>query len=97
MADKPTAIVDLENIFGELEGLGWAADATKTTISQSFKFKNFVEAFAWMTQAALLAEKLGHHPDWSNSYNRVEVSLTTHSAGGLTALDVQLAKALSKI
>lgn len=97
MTDKSLEIVDLENVFSELEGLGWTADATKTTISQSFKFKNFVEAFAWMTQAALLAEKIGHHPDWSNSYNRVEVSLTTHSTGGLTALDVQLAKALSKI
>lgn len=81
----------------ELKAQGWTTNKDKTVIHQSFKFKTFIEAFAWMTQAAMLAEKHNHHPDWSNSYNRVDVSLTTHSAGGITKLDIELAKAFSGI
>ncbi|MBK9180653.1 MAG: 4a-hydroxytetrahydrobiopterin dehydratase [Acidimicrobiales bacterium] len=58
-------------------------------------FKDFVEAFGFMSMVALLAERLGHHPDWSNSWNRVEIKLTTHAAGGLTELDVALAGAIN--
>jgi len=60
-------------------------------IKREFKFKNFIEAFSFMTAVALEAEKLNHHPDWSNSYNRVNVALTTHSAGGITQNDFDLA------
>jgi 4a-hydroxytetrahydrobiopterin dehydratase len=63
----------------------------------SFRFANFVEAFAFMTEAALLAERMNHHPDWRNVYRQVDVDLTTHDAGGLTALDFALAKAMSLI
>lgn len=71
---------------------GWAAAEGRDAISRSFKFKDFAQAFAWMTRAALAAEKLDHHPEWFNVYNKVEVTLSTHDAGGVTALDVQLAK-----
>jgi 4a-hydroxytetrahydrobiopterin dehydratase len=60
-------------------------------LTKSFQFKNFVQAFGFMTQVALRAEALNHHPDWSNSYHRVSISLTTHDVGGLTALDFKLA------
>ncbi|PWE29619.1 4a-hydroxytetrahydrobiopterin dehydratase [Pararhodobacter marinus] len=77
-----------------LKAAGWTHDAGADTISRSFRFKDFSAAFGWMTRAALAAEKLDHHPDWSNVYNRVEVSLTTHDVKGLTELDVKLAEAM---
>lgn len=80
-----------------LEGLpGWSLAAEGDAISRSFIFGNFSEAFAFMTRAALAAEKLDHHPDWSNSYKKVEVRLSTHDAGGLTELDFELAKGMSR-
>jgi len=64
----------------------------KTAFAFSYKFANFRDAFAWMTRMALLAEKLDHHPEWFNVYNKVEVTLTTHDAGGVTAKDSELAE-----
>ena len=64
---------------------------------RTFKFGSFVEAFGWMTSVALVAEKLDHHPEWKNVYNRVEVELTTHDAGGITALDFDLAAKMSEL
>ena len=63
-------------------------------IERAYKFADFVEAFAFMTRTALLAEKADHHPEWSNVYNKVEVRLTTHDAGGLSARDFALAAAI---
>lgn len=70
----------------------WNVDDGSSSMSKSFKFKNFGQAFAFMTQCALVAEKMDHHPEWFNVYNRVDVKLTTHDSKGLTELDVQLAK-----
>ena len=72
-------------------------DATDTTISKTFVFKNFVQAFGFMTQAAIVAEKMNHHPEWSNVYKTVNVTLTTHDAGGLTELDIKLAKHMDEL
>jgi 4a-hydroxytetrahydrobiopterin dehydratase len=81
-----------------LRGLGgWAYDAAGAAISRVFKFKDFSEAFAFMVRVALAAEKAGHHPDWSNSYNSVTIALSTHDAGGLTDKDITLAKAIDKL
>lgn len=81
-----------------LSGLnGWAYDEAAGAIRHEFKFQDFSEAFGFMTRVALAAEKAGHHPDWSNSYNKVSVALSTHSAGGLTQNDVDLAKAIDAI
>ena len=74
---------------------GWTETPERNAIRKSFKFKSFNEAFAFMTRAALVAEKLDHHPDWSNVYNRVEVTLSTHSAGGVTELDIAFAKKMN--
>ncbi|MEO0547170.1 MAG: 4a-hydroxytetrahydrobiopterin dehydratase [Pseudomonadota bacterium] len=75
----------------------WSHDAERDAIHRQFKFANFIEAFGFMTSAALIAEKMNHHPEWSNVYNRVDVTLTTHDAHGLTDLDVALAKALDAL
>ena len=80
-------------IDATLAGLpGWtrAGDG----IERSYRFADFTRAFAWMTRAALLAEKADHHPEWSNVWNKVEVRLTTHDSGGITAKDVALATAI---
>lgn len=74
-----------------LEQNGWTKSADGKALEKTFKFANFVEAFGFMTRAAIHAEKLNHHPEWFNVYNRVEVKLTTHDTGGLSELDVKLA------
>jgi 4a-hydroxytetrahydrobiopterin dehydratase len=74
---------------------GWTLAADGDAIQRSFTFANFSEAFAFMTRAAMAAEKLDHHPEWSNVYKTVDVRLTTHDAGGLTELDFKLAKRMN--
>jgi 4a-hydroxytetrahydrobiopterin dehydratase len=71
---------------------GWSELSGRDAIAKSFKFKSFSEAFGFMTRTALEAEKMDHHPEWSNVYNKVDVVLSTHSAGGVTELDVKLAQ-----
>lgn len=72
---------------------GWArAEGPRDAIARTYRFDDFNAAFGFMTRAALAAEKLDHHPEWFNVYNRVEVTLTTHDAGGVTDLDVTLAR-----
>jgi 4a-hydroxytetrahydrobiopterin dehydratase len=70
---------------------GWSDVPGRDAITKSFKFKNFNEAFGFMSRVALAAEKMDHHPEWSNVYNKVDVVLATHDAGGVTELDVKLA------
>lgn len=70
---------------------GWHFVEGRDAIAKTYTFKNFVEAFGFMTRTALVAEKLNHHPEWSNIYRTVHVTLTTHDAGGITELDVKLA------
>jgi 4a-hydroxytetrahydrobiopterin dehydratase len=67
----------------------WHIESDK--LSKTFKFKSFIRAFGWMSQIAIWAEKLNHHPEWFNVYNKVEVKLTTHDVGGLSELDFKLA------
>ncbi|MBB6465808.1 4a-hydroxytetrahydrobiopterin dehydratase [Aminobacter carboxidus] len=74
---------------------GWTLAADGLSMSRSFVFKNFSEAFAFMTRVAMAAEQLDHHPDWSNVYKTVDVTLNTHDAGGLTELDIKLAKRMN--
>ena len=69
----------------------------KNTIFRDFKFKTFIEAFSFMTAIAFEAEKLNHHPDWSNSYNKVKIVLTNHEAGGVTQLDFKLAEIIDRV
>ena len=75
---------------------GWREVAGRDAMTRTFVFADFVEAFGFMTKAALVAERMDHHPEWSNVYKTVNVLLTTHDAGGLTMKDVELARAMEK-
>jgi 4a-hydroxytetrahydrobiopterin dehydratase len=75
----------------------WQLLAERDAIRRTFTFKDFNAAFGFMTRIALLAEQLNHHPEWSNVFNRVEVTLSTHDAGGLTETDLKLAEAIDRI
>jgi 4a-hydroxytetrahydrobiopterin dehydratase len=84
---------DIEQRLRELDG--WSLADGK--LAREFKFEDFVGAFGFMTRAAMHAEKMDHHPEWSNVYNKVRVELVTHSAGGITELDFALAKKLGEL
>jgi 4a-hydroxytetrahydrobiopterin dehydratase len=76
---------------------GWTEVAGRDAITRTFEFKDFNEAFGFMTRAALVAEKSDHHPEWFNVYKKVEVTLSTHDAGGLTERDIALAAAMDRL
>ncbi len=76
---------------------GWTEVAGQDAIRKTFKFGDFSRAFAFMTRVALRAEQLDHHPEWSNVYDKVEVTLSTHDAGGVTELDVALARFIDEV
>ena len=76
---------------------GWSEVKDRDAISKKFVFADFNAAFGFMTRAALIAEKMDHHPEWFNVYKNVEVTLSTHDAGGVTAKDVTLAEAMDKL
>lgn len=81
----------------ELLDAGWTLVDGRDAVQKTFVFKNFVEAFGFMTKVAIHAEKLNHHPEWSNVYKTVEVTLTTHDTGGLSQLDAKLAKTMDRL
>jgi 4a-hydroxytetrahydrobiopterin dehydratase len=94
MAQKLTA----EGRKAALAGLaGWSDVKGRDAITRKFVFADFNQAFGFMTRAALIAEKLDHHPEWFNVYKTVEVTLATHDAGGVTELDVKLAEAMNRL
>src|SRR5919107_4719737 len=76
---------------------GWAMVEGRDAITKRFVFDDFVAAFGWMTRVALVAERMNHHPEWSNVYRTVEVTLSTHDAGGLTRRDVELARRMDQV
>jgi 4a-hydroxytetrahydrobiopterin dehydratase len=84
-----------DEALGELSE--WILHADRAAIERQFHFKSFSEAFAFMTRVALIAEKQGHHPEWSNVYDRVSITLTTHEAGGLSERDIRMARAIDRL
>lgn len=76
---------------------GWTLAEGRDALTKRFTFGSFVEAFGWMTRVALVAERLDHHPEWTNVYRTVDVTLTTHAAGGLTRRDVELAQHMDRL
>ena len=86
-------IEDLENLTKN----GWEKSADGVAIKKTFIFSNFIEALGWMVKTAVWAEKLNHHPEWSNVYKTVDVLLTTHDEGSITILDIKLAKKMDKL
>jgi 4a-hydroxytetrahydrobiopterin dehydratase len=93
MAEKLTGETR-QRVLAELPG--WSEVDGRDAIYKSFRFKNFNQAFAFMTRVALMAEKMDHHPEWFNVYNRVDVTLVTHDADGVTDRDVRLARFIEK-
>ena len=91
MPNKLTQIERNDELLSLLNN-DWKIDDNRDAISKKFKFKSFIQAFSWMTSVAIIAEKMDHHPEWAKVYNTVEVTLTTHSVGGLTKLDLTLAR-----
>jgi len=93
MTDEKLSGTARARVLHELEG--WSEAKGRDAITRTFQFKNFNQAFGFMSRVALVAEKMDHHPEWSNVYGRVEVTLSTHTAGGLTEKDVALAKKMN--
>ena len=89
MTNAPLNSNDIATALTQLPD--WNANPDSTAIHRQFKFKTFKSAFAFMTMAAMKAEQMDHHPEWANVYNKVDVTLTTHDASGLTQLDITLA------
>ena len=87
---KPLSPSERAEILPSLDG--WSLVEDRDAIRKRFVFDDFNAAFGWMTRVALMAEQMNHHPEWSNVYNRVEITLSTHDAGGLTERDIRLAK-----
>ena len=76
---------------------GWQKTSDDKGIFKEFNFKNFIDAFSWMNKVALISEKINHHPEFFNVYNKVEIKLTTHDQGGLSAKDIDLAEKIEKL
>jgi 4a-hydroxytetrahydrobiopterin dehydratase len=94
---KPTLLTGKEREKSRSSLDGWSDVEGRDAIKKTFKFKDFNEAWGFMARAALIAEKMDHHPEWFNVYNRVEVTLSTHSAGGVTELDIELARKMDEL
>lgn len=92
--EKRTLLTDPDLAVALKDLPGWAYDAHARAIRRHFAFADFAEAFAFMTRVALAAERMNHHPDWTNVWSKVDIALSTHSAGGVTALDLALARAI---
>lgn len=90
MTDKVLVGAPRAKILGELDG--WSEAKGRDAIVKTFQFKSFSQAWGWMSRVALLAEKMDHHPEWVNVYGRVDVTLSTHSAGGVTEKDIVMAR-----
>ena len=86
-----------KSLLDPLLANGWEMVEGRDEIVKSFEFKDFADAFGWMTRVAIWAEKWNHHPDWSNGYSRVTVRLTTHDLGGLSTLDAKLARKMDQL
>lgn len=87
-AERSAALSELE---------GWTEVEGRDAIQKNFTFKNFNEAFGWMSRVAMLAEKMDHHPEWFNVYKTVDVTLATHDVGGVSELDIKMAKAMDRM
>jgi 4a-hydroxytetrahydrobiopterin dehydratase len=90
MTDKVLVGASRAKVVGELDG--WSEATGRDAIVKTFQFKSFSQAWGWMSRIALLAEKMDHHPEWVNVYGRVDVTLATHTAGGVTDKDIALAR-----
>ena len=94
LSRKKLSLAEIEDALSQLDG--WRKVEGRDAITRKFEFKNFNEAFGFMTRSALIAEKMDHHPEWFNVYKTVDVVLATHDADGVTEYDTKLAKAMNR-
>lgn len=90
-------LTPLEVVNALIDLNGWQMNAVKTHIEKEFVFKNFIDAWGFMSKIALIAEKMNHHPEWFNVYNKVKISLSTHDCQGLSQNDIDLAKKINQL
>jgi 4a-hydroxytetrahydrobiopterin dehydratase len=95
--EKGVKLTDEQRAAALADLPGWAHDPARDALQKSFRFADFSAAFGFMTRVALAAEAMDHHPEWTNVWNRVDIALTTHDAGGLTAKDVALARRIEAL
>ncbi len=95
MSAQKLTDAERESALTELDG--WSLVDGRDAMTKTFTFKNFNQAFGWMSRVAMAAEKMDHHPEWFNVYRTVEVTLATHDVGGLSNLDIELAKKMDKM
>ncbi len=88
---------DRSSALAEAVGRGWRLCPDRDAMSRTYRFRDFSQAFGWMTRVAMVAEQLNHHPEWSNVYKTVEVTLSTHDVGGLSQLDFDLASKMDAL
>ena len=93
--NKKLSITDRNKAIKKLKG--WQLVKGRNAVTKTFQFKNFNAAFSWMTAIAMHAEKLDHHPEWSNTYNKIHVILSTHDSEGVTELDIEMATIMNKL
>ena len=92
MLSPPLTDAERAEFIPELQAAGWALQTDRDALTKTFEFKNFIEAFGWMSQIAIWSEKMNHHPEWFNVYRTVEVLLTSHDVDGLSMRDVKMAR-----
>ena len=97
MSTAPLTQTERDTALAAILADGWTLVQGRDAIHRRYQFADFVAAFGFMSRVALVAEKMNHHPEWSNVYRTVEVTLTTHDAGGLSSLDLALARAIDRL
>ncbi len=97
MLSPPLTAEERAAFLPELAAAGWTHDTGRDAISKTYTFTDFVEAFGWMTRAAIWAERLNHHPEWANVYKTVDVTLTSHDVEGLSMRDVKMARKMDAL
>ncbi|MEJ6391060.1 4a-hydroxytetrahydrobiopterin dehydratase [Gymnodinialimonas ulvae] len=88
---------DRDAALAEVTARGWSHDDSRDAITKTFTFTDFSEAFGWMTRVAMVAEQMNHHPEWSNVYKTVDVTLTTHDVDGISTLDIAMASKMDRL
>jgi 4a-hydroxytetrahydrobiopterin dehydratase len=97
MSTKPEKLSDSTKSMMINSLKNWKLQENRDAIFKSFQFKDFIECFGFITRVAIISEKLNHHPEWFNVYNKVDITLSTHDCGGLSSLDIKLANEIDKI
>ena len=97
MLSPPLTKAERAEFLPKLQSVGWTLQTDRDALTKTFEFKNFIEAFGWMSRIAIWAEKMNHHPEWFNVYRTIDVLLTSHDADGLSMRDVKMARKMDQL